>query len=146
MASPMATKRSTVEMERPMKFRGTGYSGSVVTMHVPGEGEAREGPGPMELVVLAAGGCTASDVVDILRKQRASLEAFRIEIESERAKGPPAVLTRVHLKYVFRGDLKEDKVKRAIALSQEKYCSVSIMLKRAGVDVTTSYDIERPRP
>lgn len=139
----MAVKHSTVEMVTPGLFRATGYTGAVVPIHLPVEGEARVGPGPMEMVVLGVGGCTMSDVVDILKKQREEVKAFRIEIESERAKGPPAVLTRVHLKYVFRGDIQEAHVKRAIALSQEKYCSVSIMLKRAGVDLTTSYAIEK---
>jgi len=138
------TKHSTVVMETPELFKATGYTGAVVPIHLPKEGEVRLGPGPMEMVVLAAGGCTMSDVVDILEKQREDVEAFRIEIESERAKGPPAVLTKVRLRYVFRGQIKEAHVKRAIALSQEKYCSVSIMLKRAGVAVTTSYAIEPP--
>ena len=140
----MAVKKSTVVMETPELFRATGYTGAVVPIHLPKEGDVRLGPGPMEMVVLAAGGCTMSDVIDVLKKQREDLEAFRIEIESERTKGPPAVLTKVHLRYVFRGSIKEAHVKRAIALSQEKYCSVSIMLKRAGVDVTTSYAIEPP--
>ena len=140
----MAVKKSTVVMETPELFKATGYTGAVVPIHLPKEGDVRLGPGPMEMVVLAAGGCTMSDVVDILKKQREDIEAFRIEIESERAKGPPAVLTKVHLRYVFRGSISETHVKRAIALSQEKYCSVSIMLKRAGVDVTTSYAIEPP--
>lgn len=138
----MATKRSTVAMETPRSFRGTGYSGSVVPMHIPAKDEAPQGPSPMELVVLGIGGCTMSDVADILEKQRQSVASFRIEIESERAKGPPAVLTQVRLRYVFRGDLDPKRVERAIALSQEKYCSVSIMLKRAGVDIATSYTIE----
>ena len=140
----MAVRKSTVEMKTPQLFTATGYTGAVVPIHLPKEGEARLGPGPMEMVVLGVGGCTMSDVIDILEKQREKLEAFRIEIESERAKGPPAVLTRVRLKYVFRGDIEEKHVKRAIDLSQEKYCSVSIMLKRAGVDLTTSYVIEKP--
>ena len=141
----MAVRKSTIEMVTPGLFRATGYSGAVVPIHLPAEGEARVGPGPMEMVVLGAGGCTMSDVLDILRKQREDVRAFRLEIESERAKGPPAVLTRVRLRYVIQGDIQEKHVKRAIALSQEKYCSVSIMLKRAGVNVTTSYEIERPR-
>ena len=140
----MAVRKSTVEMKTPQLFTATGYTGAVVPIHLPKEGEARLGPGPMEMVVLGVGGCTMSDVIDILEKQREKLEAFRIEIESERAKGPPAVLTRVRLKYLFRGDIEEKHVKRAIDLSQEKYCSVSIMLKRAGVDLTTSYVIEKP--
>jgi len=141
----MAVRKSTIEMVTPELFRATGYSGAVVPIHVPSEGEPRVGPGPMEMVVLGAGGCTMSDVVDVLKKQREAILAFRVEVESERAKGPPAVLTRVRLKYIVRGDIQDKHVKRAIELSQAKYCSVSIMLKRAGVDVTTSYEIERPK-
>lgn len=138
----MAVRKSTVEMVTPETFRATGYSGSVVSMHVPAKGGTPQAPSPMELVVLGVAGCTMVDVVDILGKQRDKVEAFRIEVESERAKQPPAVLTRVHLKYVIRGDVKESHLKRAIQLSQEKYCSVSIMLKRGGVAVTTSHEIE----
>jgi len=142
METTMATKKSVVEMVTPTKFRGTGYSGATILFHNPGEGEPREGPSPFESIVLAAGGCTAFDVVDILRKKREPVESFRIELESQRAQGPPAVLEKLHITYVLRGPKKEANVARAIEVSQEKYCSVNIMLKRAGVEVTTSYRIE----
>ena len=138
----MAMRKSVVEMVTPTKFLATGYSGAKVLFHAPAEGETREGPSPFETVVLAAGGCTAVDVVEILQKQREPMESFRVEVESQRAKGPPAVLEKLHLTYVLRGPKKEANVQRAIELSQEKYCSVNIMLKRAGVEVTTSYRIE----
>jgi len=66
----MAVKKSTVVMATPELFKATGYTGAVVPIHLPKEGDVRLGPGPMEMVVLAAGGCTMSDVVDILKKQR----------------------------------------------------------------------------
>lgn len=138
----MATLKATVEMLVPNKLLATGYSGATWTLHVPGKGEPREGPSPFETVVLAAGGCTALDVIDILRKEREPLESLRIELEAVRAKGPPAVLETLHLTYVVKGPRNEANVKRAIDLSQEKYCSVSIMLKRAGVAVTTGYRLE----
>jgi len=138
----MAPQKSVVEMVTPSKFLATGYSGAKVLFHVPEKGEVREGPSPFETVVLAAGGCTAVDVVEILRKKREPVESFRIEIESQRAKGPPAVLEKLHLTYVLRGPKKEENVRRAIELSQEKYCSVNIMLKRAGAEVTTDYRLE----
>ncbi len=138
----MATQRSTVEMIGPTKLVANGYSGAKWVLHVPAEGEAREGPSPFETVVLAAGGCTSFDIIDILRKEREPLESLRIELESVRAKGPPAVLEKLHMTYVLKGPRKEANVKRAIELSQSRYCSVSIMLKRAGVDLTTSYRIE----
>jgi len=138
----MEPRKSVVEMVTPTKFLATGYSGAKVLFHNPAEGEVREGPSPFEAVVLAAGGCTAFDVVDILRKKRDPVESFRIELESVRAKGLPAVLEKLHLTYVLKGPKKEANVARAIALSQVKYCSVNIMLKRAGVDVTVSYRLE----
>ena len=138
----MATQTSTVEMIGPTKLLATGWSGAKWILHVPGEKEAREGPSPFESMVLAAGGCTSYDVIEILRKEREPLESLRIELESVRAKGPPAVLEKLHMTYVLKGPRNEANVRRAIDLSLAKYCSVSIMLKRAGVDVTTSYRIE----
>ncbi len=139
----MATLTATVEMLAPNKLLATGYSGAKWVLHVPKEGEVREGPSPFETVVLAAGGCTSLDVIDILRKERERVESFRIELEAVRAKGPPAVLEKLHMTYVLKGPTREADVKRAIELSQEKYCAVSIMLKRAGVDLTTSYRLEK---
>jgi len=138
----MAMRTSVVEMVGPTKLLATGYSGAKLLFHNPAEGEAREGPSPFESVVLAAGGCTAFDVVEILRKKREPVESFRIELESSRAKGPPAVLETLHLTYVLKGPTKAANVARAIELSLEKYCSVNIMLKLAGVRVTTSFRIE----
>jgi len=142
LAGTMALMKSTIEMLSPTKLQATGYSGARFLFHHPAEGEAREGPSPFEAVVAAAGGCTALDVIEILRKQREPLESFRIEIESQRAKGPPAVLEKIHLTYVLKGPKKAANVERAIDLSQSKYCSVNIMLRRAGVEVTTDYRIE----
>ena len=142
----MAALKATIEMENPRLFLAKGYTGSKIAIHFPREGEMRVGPGPMEMVLLGVGGCTAIDVVDILAKERETVEAFRIEMETEKAPDVPAVFTRIHMKYVLRGDLKEANVKRAIDLSMEKYCSASIMLKRGGVDVTTSYVIEKTAP
>src|SRR5438093_4624561 len=98
----MATKKSVVEMISPTKFLATGYSGAKVLFHNPAEGEAREGPSPFESVVLAAGGCTAFDVVEILRKKREPVESFGIELESERAQGRPAVLEELQLTYILK--------------------------------------------
>jgi putative redox protein len=135
---------ATIEMESPRRYIAHGYTGSTVPIHFPREGEMRTGPGPMEMMLLGVGGCTAIDIMDILQKERETVEAFRIEMEAERATEPPTVFTRIHMRYVLRGDLKEANVKRAIDLSMEKYCGASIMLKRGGVEVTTSYAIEKP--
>ena len=96
---------------------------------------------PMELVLLALGGCTGADVVSILEKKRVPLKGFEINIDAERADSYPMVYTKIHLEYVFYGKNIDPKhVERAIALSQEKYCSVSAMLKPS-VPITSSYKI-----
>ena len=140
----MAAQTATIMMENPRLFRAKGYTGAEVPIHFPKEGEARVGAGPMELMLLGVGGCTAIDIVDILGKERETVDAFRVEMEAEKATELPHVFTKIHMKYVLRGNLKEQNVQRAIDLSMEKYCSASIMLKRGGVDITTSYEIDKP--
>ncbi len=94
---------------------------------------------PMEMVLMALGGCSAMDVISLLNKMRVKLRDFKISLKAERSEEHPKVFTRIHLKYYFYGnELKEDKIKKAVQLSQEKYCSVTAMLK-ATVDI--SYDI-----
>jgi putative redox protein len=96
---------------------------------------------PMELVLLALGGCSGADVVSILEKKKVSLKGFEINIDAERAEHDPMVYTKIHLEYMFYGQNIEPKhVERAITLSQEKYCSISAMLKPS-VPITTSYKI-----
>src|SRR5213594_3688265 len=89
MERPMAPRKSRVEMVAPNKFLATGYSGAKVVLHNPVEGESREGPSPFESVILAAGGCTASDVVEILQKQREPIESFHIELNRSGPRGHP---------------------------------------------------------
>src|SRR3989475_11178167 len=100
-----------------------------------GEAESRRGPSPMQATLLATMACTASDVVSILRKERVPFRALDIQAEAERAKDVPREFNRIHLHYLVRGDNNQQAaVKRAIDLSSEKYCSVGIMLRRAGVE------------
>src|SRR6266571_867229 len=144
LPSVMTTLKATILMETPQLFRATGYSGATVPIHFPKAEEKAVGPGPMEMVLLGVGGCTAIDILDILGKERETVESFRVEMEAEKAPEIPKVFTRIHMRYVLRGNIKEASMKRAIELSMEKYCSASIMLKRGGVDITTSYTIEPP--
>src|SRR5512136_822126 len=102
------------------------------------------GPSPMQATLLAAVGCTASDVVWILNKQRAPLTKLEIEAEAQRALEDPKVFTMIHLHYKVYGDgIKESAVRRAIELSSEKYCSVGIMLRRGGVAWENTWEILR---
>ncbi|DAC72582.1 MAG TPA: osmotically inducible protein OsmC [Thermoplasmata archaeon] len=96
---------------------------------------------PMELVLLALGSCTGCDVASILEKKKVQLKGFEIHIDAQRAEIHPKVFTSIHLEFVFFGTgLNPTHLQRAIELSQQKYCSVSAMLK-ASVPITTSYRI-----
>ncbi|ABV33530.1 MULTISPECIES: OsmC family protein [Pseudothermotoga] len=90
---------------------------------------------PMELVLSALTGCTGMDVVSILEKMKVldDIEKFSMEVSSERSQDHPKVYTKIHLKYIFKfkGEAPVDKVEKAVNLSQEKYCSVAGMLKKA---------------
>lgn len=96
--------------------------------------------GPMELLLMALGACTATDVVIILEKKRMKLESLEVICSGERAADPPQVWTKLYLLYRFRGELTDAAVKRAIALSEEKYCSVWAMLKKTAT-LTWQYEI-----
>lgn len=102
----------------------------------------RSGPSPFEAALLAAMGCTASDIVWILKKEREPFTKLEIEAEAERADADPKVLKKVHLHYKIHGDgVKAPAVRRAIDLSEQKYCSVGIMLRRGGVRWESTYEI-----
>ncbi|MCR6554336.1 OsmC family protein, partial [Aeromonas sp. CPF2-S1] len=96
---------------------------------------------PMEMILLAVGGCSSIDVVSILEKARQSVTACHVELEGTRADTVPRVFEQIHLKFVVTGKgLAEKQVARAVDLSMEKYCSVSLMLEKA-VEITHSYQI-----
>ena len=111
-----------------------------VTMDTSANGGGSDaGASPMELVLMALAGCTAMDVESILRKKRAGMTKLEINVEGERATEPPKVFTKIHLDYIIHGDVRRIDAEQAVSLSQEKYCSVSAMLKHAA-EVT--YDIQ----
>lgn len=105
-------------------------SGHGLVIDGPAEHGGRNlGPSPMELVLLGTGGCTAFDVLDILKKGRQAVSDCWVEIEAERAPQPPRVFTRITMRFVVTGTaLSRAAVERAVELSAEKYCSASIMI------------------
>lgn len=117
---------------------GTGHA--MVIDGAPEEGGRNLGPRPMELLLMGLGGCTAFDVVLILRKGRQEVTDCVVEVEAERAATDPKVFTRIHMHYrvVGRG-LAPAKVERAIALSAEKYCSASAIMSKTA---TITHDWE----
>jgi putative redox protein len=107
-------------------------SGHGVVIDGPAEHGGRNlGPSPMELVLLGTGGCTAFDVLDILKKGRQAVTDCWVELDAERAPEPPRVFTRITMRFVVTGrSLSRTAVERAVELSAEKYCSASIMLAK----------------
>jgi putative redox protein len=97
---------------------------------------------PMELLLMSLGGCTGMDVLSILVKMKQSVEDFHIELEGEHAPEHPKIYTKIEMVYVVAGNVDAAKLERAIELSEEKYCSISAMLRAAGVNIQTSYRIE----
>lgn len=124
-------------------FVGESGSGHAVVMDGPEDlGGRNHGPRPMEMLLLGTGGCSIYDVLSMLKKSRQAVSDCRVEISAERADAVPAVFTRITLHFVVTGrDLKESHVRRAVELSAEKYCSASIMLGAAGVDISHSFEI-----
>lgn len=117
-----------------MKFQAQVDGTPAIVLDAEQKTDPVGGPSPMQATLLAAMGCTASDVVWILNKQRVPFTKLEIEADAERTEEDPRVFTRIHLHYKVYGDgIKESAVKRAIELSSEKYCSVGIMLRRGGV-------------
>jgi len=125
-----------------MSFVGESESGHSVVMDGPPESGGRNlGVRPMEMVLLGMGGCTAFDVVMILQRGRQDISDCHVELSAERATEVPKVFTKIHAHYVIKGkNLNEKKVEKAVDLTAEKYCSVSIMLA-ASVQVTHDFEI-----
>lgn len=124
------------------RFVGESQSGHAVVMQgLPEAGEPSVGIRPMEMLLLGMGGCTAIDVVMILKKARENISDVVVELTGQRAESVPKVYERIHAHYVVTGHgLKESAVERAINLSAEKYCSATIMLA-ATAEVTHDFEI-----
>ena len=119
-------------------FRAEGDSQYPVLIDGPEElGGENRGARPMELLLMGIGGCAAVDVLHILKKSRQSVSCCNVSVKAERANSDPKVFTKIHLIFTLSGnDLDHRKVARAVSLSAEKYCSASILMQRAGVELT----------
>jgi len=109
----------------------------------PESGGQNLGMRPMQMMLAALGGCSTIDVVEILKKQRQPLEGIKVVIDGERQKGVvPALWEKIHVHYIVKGDLQEAKVKRAIDLSMNQYCSVAKTLEKTA-EITHSFEMSR---
>ena len=140
------TKHAVLKQLDGIAFAAKGDSNHWVMMDGPESvGGTDAGSRPKELVLYALAGCTASDVVNILKKKRVSLQGFEMYLTGHEAEEHPKVFTDIHVEYVFFGDdISAVDIERAIELSTTKYCSVSAMLTPK-VNITHSYRIEQSR-
>ncbi len=117
---------------RGITFTGRADSGHWVSMDGPSDFKGSDSAtSPKELVLIGLGGCTGADVASIVSKMKENVERFEIDIHAEMADEHPKVFTKIHITYKFWGDnLNEQNLQKAIDLSQDKYCSVSAMLKK----------------
>jgi putative redox protein len=125
-----------------MSFIARTGSGHLVAMDGAPEGGGNNlAPRPMEMVLVGTGGCTAYDVVLILKRGRHDVRGCEVEVSAERADSDPKVFTRIAMKFVVRGrNLKRETVLRAVQLSHEKYCSATAMLAKTA-EITHSVEI-----
>ena len=96
------------------------------------------GARPMQMILMALGGCTSMDMLSILKKMREDVKGYKVNVEAERATEHPMVFTKIHIHYILEGNLKKENVEKAIALSMDKYCSVTHMLNKTA-NITHSY-------
>lgn len=116
------------------QFVAESGSGHAVIMD---DAEGHTGPKPIEFALLALGGCTAFDVITILRKKRQQVTGYEIELRAEQRDAPPMYFTRVEIRHRLRGRIDPEAVKAAIHLSETKYCSVGVMIsKTAKIEAT----------
>ncbi len=134
--------KACIKWVQDAMFVGESDSGHAVVMDGPPEGGGRNlGIRPMEMVLIGMGGCTAYDVIHILKKSRQQVEDCRVEIEARRAESEPKVFTHIHVHFVVSGKgLADAAVQRAVSLSAGKYCSASIMLGKTA-EITHDYEI-----
>ena len=132
----------TVRWGNGMTFVAETGSNHLVTMDGAPEGGGRNlAPRPMEVLLAGAGGCTAYDVVVILKKNNQEVTACEVALQAERAPTDPKVFTRIHYRFVVRGrNLKRSLVEQAVRLSHEKYCSATAMLAKTA-EITKEFEI-----
>ena len=142
MGELMVIKKAYIEQLKGVTLAGKSDSNHWVMMDGSEEfGGCRAACSPKELLLIALGGCTANDVIPILKKKRVELNGFEINLSGEEAGEHPKVFTKIHIEYIFYGkDIQAKDVERAIELSTTKYCSVSAMLSKS-VEMNHTYKI-----
>jgi putative redox protein len=138
----MTVKAQVTWVGPGLRMVGEAGGPAIVLDHaMPEENRPDTGPTPMRVVLIGLCGCTAMDVVSILKKKRQPFKGLEVHATAERASEHPQVYTQIHLEYVVKGrGVDPQAVERAIELSQTRYCSVTAMLSKTAT-ITTSYRI-----
>jgi putative redox protein len=129
---------ASVKWSGKQRFAATSPSGH--TVEFDSDRESNAAAGPMEMVLMALGACTATDIVIILEKKRQKLESLEVLCSGERAVDPPRVWVKLDVLFRVRGAVDEGALQRAIDLTKEKYCSVAAMLKKTAA-ITWRHEI-----
>jgi putative redox protein len=125
-------KSVTAKWVQGLQFVASGESGHAIVLDAaPSVGGSDTGSRPGELTLMALGACTGIDVVSILKKMRLKFDSLEVEVKGEPAPEHPKVWTQVWVKYTVKGDIPDDKLKKAIELSRDRYCSVGALFKQA---------------
>ncbi|WP_457653079.1 OsmC family protein [Rhodocaloribacter sp.] len=144
----MATVNVKLEqLDDSFHFRASNADGNTVDIDdaTSREDGVGKGVGPMQLVVMALGGCSAVDIVSILRKSRQKIDTFTIDVTGEKPDGvSPSLYERIHVHYALTGDLDANRVRRAVDLSLNKYCSVAKTLEPTA-RITASFSVNGER-
>ena len=135
--------QATVKWVDGVMFVGESGSGHAVVMDGPPDHGGRNmGIRPMEMILLGVGGCSSFDVVQILQKGKNDIIDCVAEVSAERVDAIPSVFSKIHMHFIIKGrGLKASAVERAVKLSAEKYCSASIMLSKAEVEITHDFEV-----
>ncbi|WP_242920220.1 OsmC family protein [Pontibacter liquoris] len=129
-------------VDQDFHFEATGAAG--VTINIDGSpqiGGHEAGARPMELLLMGLGGCSAIDIIQILKKQRQQIDSFNIKVDAARMEGQvPSLFESIHIHFILGGPLDEEKVRKAIDLSLDKYCSVAAILYKTAT-ITHSFEV-----
>jgi len=127
----MPAAKTTLEWQGDMSFAAELQGHRLTVDADPRFGGQDQGPRPKSLLLTALGGCTGMDVVSLLKKMQMPFDSLAIEVEGEAREEHPQVYTRIHIRYILKGSaLDQDKIKKAIGLSLDKYCPVTAMLSK----------------
>lgn len=140
---------ATVKLKRvngDYGFDTINENGTIVKMDTnPGMGGQEYGARPMQLLLNALAGCSGIDVISILKKQRQEITDFNVTVNGEREPGvEPSLWKDIEMVFEISGNVDEDKAKRAVEISLQKYCSVAVTLEKAGATIKTNVVVKKP--